>query len=117
MSEDSDIKTLAKLEGLSFEEAKSIFEQRQDLPPTAFCGPSYSYPSHDVECIRESFSRLMIQKPKEWKKIATCIQEKADRFEINLGFHEASEDKLKKLLDWYRKKNQKEEEECEECDD
>lgn len=111
---DSDIKTLAKLESLSFEEAKSVFEQRQALPLTAFCGPSYSYPSHDVECIRKSFSRLMKHKPEGWKKISKCIQEKADRFEIKLGFHEASEDKLKKLLDWYSKK---EDEECKECDD
>ncbi|TET74749.1 MAG: hypothetical protein E3J43_09390 [Candidatus Heimdallarchaeota archaeon] len=120
MSEEGDIKTLAKLEVLSFEEAKLIFEQRQDLPLTAFCGPSCSYPSHDVECIRESFSRLMKHKPVGWEKIAKCIQEKADRFEINLGFHEASEEdkeKIKKITDWYFKKIQKKEEECEECDE
>lgn len=114
MSDDTDIKVLARFEGLSFEEATLAFSQRQNLPLMGFCGPNYSFPCHDVECVRESFLRLMETKPIGWEKIAICIREKASRFNISLLFQESATEE--KLIEWYLKKIKKKNEEIEECE-
>lgn len=118
MADDTDIKVLARLEGLSFEEAKLAFNERQDLPLEAFCGPNFSFPCHDMECIKESFSRLTKHKPIGWERIIKCVHEKAARFGVNLGFQESLDKDTNKILEWYlKKKLQTPEKECEECDD
>ena len=114
---DTDIRILAKLEGLTFEEAKLAYAERSTLPATSFCGPSYSFPCHDVSCVRESFDKVSKERPEGWQKIIDCIKERCARFNIDLtGFFEAKTEDRSKLIDWYLKKiNSENEENCEEC--
>ena len=112
MAEDTDIKVLAKLEGLTFEEAKLAYAERSILPATSFCGPSRSFPCHDVSCVRESFDKVNKEKPEGWKKIIGCIKERAERFSIDLtGFSEGKD--KSKYIDWYLDKINSE---CQECE-
>jgi len=120
MVEDTDIKSLAYLEGLSFEEAKLTYKKREKLPTTAFCGPNRSFPCHDVSNIRESFDKISKEKPEGWEKIVECIKERAKRFKIassvceKYGFQESSDMMIDKKIVWYLNKINSEK--CEECE-
>ena len=112
---DTAIRILAKLEGMTFEEAKFAYAERSTLPATSFCGPSYSFPCHDVSCVRESLDKVNKEKPEGWQKIMDCIKERCARFGINLtGFSEAKDEDKSKLIEWYLEKINSEKEKCDE---
>jgi hypothetical protein len=47
-----DYELIAEFEGLSIQEAKLEYSERQKLPPSAFCGPNKTFPAHDVNNVK-----------------------------------------------------------------
>lgn len=110
---------IAQYEGLTIEEAKLTYKQRQDLPESAFCGPDRSYPAHDAAHVRNAFARLSAfgkRLPRATaQKIYRCLVRRAKRFGIEhdpekfkwltgKSVRETIEedDKYgKKLIEWY----------------
>lgn len=102
---------IAELEGLSIEEAKLTYAERQDLPKSSFCGPDRSYPAHDAEHVRAGLQRLSQFKSKMSaavrKKILACLLRRAKRFGVEVDmskfkFSETTEELHNEdLIDWY----------------
>lgn len=89
---------LQKLEGYTVEEAKLSYEQRKNLPASAFCGPGRSYPAHDAAHVRNGLARLGTfgskLSPKIRGRILSCLRSRAKKFGI-----EVSESEEKMILD------------------
>ena len=83
------IQAMVKFEGLSFEEAKLTYKQREKLSSTAFCGPNRTYPAHDAKHVRNALARLSQfgkrLKPAVRASILTCLKRRAKRFNIEIG--------------------------------
>jgi hypothetical protein len=97
-----EYEVIAELEGLTIQEAKLEYSERQKLPPTAFCGPHKSYPSHDAAHVRNGLARLSQfgakLNPKVRARIEGCLKSRAKRFGV-----EVSETKVNRLplINWY----------------
>jgi hypothetical protein len=97
-----EYEVIAELEGLTIQEAKLEYSERQKLPPTAFCGPHKSYPSHDAAHVRNGLARLSQfgakLNPKVRARIEGCLKSRAKRFGV-----EVSETKVNSLplINWY----------------
>ena len=100
MKESYDI--IAEFEGMTIQEAKLSYAERQKLPSSAFCGPHMSYPAHDAAHVRAGLQRISQfggkMKPAVRARIEGCLKSRAKRFGI-----EVSETKINKakLIKWY----------------
>lgn len=90
------LKAMVDLEGLSFEEAKLSYEQRQNLPESAFCGPNRTYPAHDAAHVRNGLARLGTfghrLAPATRKSILACLKRRAKQYNIEVS--ETAEGKI-----------------------
>lgn len=81
-----EIDTIVEYEGLTIQEAKLSYAERQKLPKTAFCGPDRSYPAYDAAHVRNGFARLATfgkKLPREVaKKIYRCLVKRAKKYKI-----------------------------------
>ena len=97
-----DYEVIAEFEGISIQEAKLEYVERQKLPISAFCGPNYSYPANDEFNVRKSLSKLYQFgnkiKPKIRERIEYNLKLKAKRFGIEIT--ETKVDKTS-LINWY----------------
>jgi hypothetical protein len=97
-----DYEVIAELEGMSVQEAKLEYSERQKLPATAFCGPHKSYPSHDATYVRNGLTKLSQfgskLNPKVKARIEECLKSRAKRFGV-----EVLETKVNRLplINWY----------------
>lgn len=86
MPEIREITVLIELEGLTIEEAKLTYAERQNLPSSAFCGPDRTYPAHDAKRVRNAFARLSKFGKKMPKSVALkiyrCIVRRAKKFNV-----------------------------------
>lgn len=106
------IKAIAEFEGLEIQEAKLTYAARQELPPSAFCGPNKTYPAHDAAHVRNGFARLSTfghrLKPAVRERIHACLLKRAKRFGVeHKGCKWCSkkvEETIAKIRDWYLKK-------------
>jgi len=114
--EETVLKAMVELEGMTFEEAKLTYKARENLPASAFCGPNRTYPCHDPKRVRAAIQRLMQFKPTGWKKILRRVCGRARKMKIvspickKFGFQTFSESKIVK---WWMSKRR---EECAECE-
>ena len=53
-----DYELIAEFEGLSIQEAKLEYSERQKLPASAFCGPNKTYPAQDAINVKKSLTKL-----------------------------------------------------------
>lgn len=97
-----DYELIAEFEGLSIQEAKLEYSERQKLPASAFCGPNKTYPAQDVNNVRKSLAKLSQFGNKLLPAVRSRIEEglklKAKRFGI-----EVAETKIDRtpLINWY----------------
>lgn len=98
----ADYEYIAEFEGITIQEAKLSYAEREKLPATAFCGPNKSYPAHDAAHVRNGLARLSQfgskLKPAVKARIESCLKSKAKRFGV-----EITETKVdsKVLINWY----------------
>lgn len=108
---------MQEFEGFTVEEAALTYKQRENLPNTAFCGPSRTYPAHDAKRVRAGLQRLSQfggrLKPAVRNSIFNCLKRRAKRMGITI-----SDDVLRKfkkrvvseteqkeeILQWYLEK-------------
>lgn len=108
---EETIQNIAKLEGLTIEEAKLSYEQRKELPSSAFCGPNRSYPANDAKHVRNGFARLAQfgkrLSPAVRARILACLKRKAKRFDVeheetiqfNTKLMETPQEQLDKIVE------------------
>jgi hypothetical protein len=96
-------------EGIDVEEATLTTQRRENLPSSAFCGPSRTYPAHDENHVRNALTRLAEFKnklnPKVHARILLCLKRRASRMGIEVE-ETAEEEKTNddELIEWYLKK-------------
>ena len=97
-----DYEVIAEFEGISIQEAKLEYSERQKLPASAFCGPNHSFPANDETNVRKSLLRLSQfgnkLKPKIKERIEISLKLKAKRFGIKVT--ETNIDRTT-LINWY----------------
>ena len=112
--DESILRAMQELEGLTFEEARLTYEQRQKLPDSAFCGPNRTYPCHDPAHVRNAIVRLMTFKPKGWMAILGRVCARAKKMKIESATCEKygkAVYKESKIFKWFVEKNKP----CSEC--
>jgi hypothetical protein len=94
---------LVELEGLTINEAKLTYAERERLPDSAFCGPKRSFPAHDAAHVRNGLARLKQAKisPAVRTKIHSCLSARAKKYGIEIG--EVTE--LSPIARWYLERN------------
>ena len=98
----ADYEIIAEFEGVTIQEAKLEYSERQKLPASAFCGPNKSYPAHDAAHVRNGLARLSQfgskLKPKVRARIEGCLKSRAKRFGVTV-----SETNIERtpLIKWY----------------
>lgn len=114
--DESVLKAMQELEGYTFEEAKVTYQQRKDLPATAFCGPNRTYPCHDPAHVRNAIVRLMTFKPKGWMAILGRVCARAKKMKVESSvcekYGKATYHEESKIFKWYVERHKPE---CPEC--
>ena len=112
---EETIRNLARFEGYTIEEAKLTYQQRKNLPSSAFCGPNRTYPAHDAAHVRNAFARLAQfgnrLSPAVRARILACLKRKAKRFGIEheetIRFHtkmvETPQEELDRIVERFVK--------------
>jgi hypothetical protein len=96
------VELIAEFEGMSIQEAKLEYSERQKLPASAFCGPNKTYPAQDVINVKKSLTKLSQFGNKLLPAVKSRIEEglriRAKRFGI-----EVNETKIDRtpLVNWY----------------
>ena len=89
MDEIREVAVIAELEGLTIEEAKLTYAEREKLSAGAFCGPDRSYPSHDAKHVRAGLQRLSQFGRKMSRNIALkifrCLVSRARKYKIEVN--------------------------------
>lgn len=98
----TDYELIAEFEGLSIQEAKLEYSERQKLPASAFCGPNKTYPAQDVVNVKKSLTKLSQFGNKLLPAVKSRIEEglkiRAKRFGIVVN--ETKIDRTP-LVNWY----------------
>lgn len=83
------IADLQRFEGYTVEEAQLTYQQREDLPKEAFCGPGRSYPAHDAAHVKAGLQRLSQfggkLAPKIRGRILGCLKSRAKKYGIEVS--------------------------------
>lgn len=83
------IADLQRFEGFTVEETKLSYQERKDLPKTAFCGPGRSYPANDAAHVRNGLARLGTfggrLNPKVRARILGCLKSRAKKYGIEVS--------------------------------
>lgn len=83
------ITDLQRFEGFTVEEAQLTYQQRKDLPTSAFCGPGRSYPAQDADHVRNGLARLGTfggkLSPKIRGRILGCLRARAKKYGIEVS--------------------------------
>jgi hypothetical protein len=92
---------LVEFEGLSIQEAKLTYAERERLPDSAFCGPNRSFPAHDAAHVRNGLARLAQSKlsSSAKSKIHACLAARAKKYGVEVG--EVKSDALSPIAKWY----------------
>jgi hypothetical protein len=99
---------LIEFEGLTIQEAKLSYAERQRLPDSAFCGPNRSYPAHDAAHVRNGLAKLGTfgsrLSPAVRSKIHACLAARAKKYGIDIG---ETKTELSPIAKWYLQQNKK----------
>jgi len=83
------IRSMTEWEGFEVSEARLQYQQRKQLPDSAFCGLNRTYPSYDTIPVSESISKLSQfghrLRPEARSRIHECLVRKAKAFNVEHG--------------------------------
>ena len=109
--EETAVIQIMALEGLDFEEAVLSYQQRKELPASAFCGPDKSYPAQDAKHVGNGFARLATfgsRLPRSTvSRIHACLLRRAKRFGVEHGGCKwcKKETETQETVAWFIKKH------------
>ena len=90
-----------------FEDARLSYQQRKDLPDSAFCGPERSFPVPD--CAHVTAAKRLINQSKlsdaQKAKVMTCVNKKSDS--MSCGKKDSSDERYTELLASYKESQDK----------
>lgn len=97
-----DYEVIVELEGMTIQEAKLSYIERQTLPDEVFCGPNKTFPANDINSTMESLRKLNQDdidiNPELKEQIEKRLKVRAARFEVE------SEDNVydESLRKWFK---------------
>lgn len=94
MTDEEKANILENIDG-----AKLTYQQRKELPDSAFCGPDRSFPAHDAAHVRNGLARLPQAKglsEAQKARIKSCLKQRAEKYGIEVSSAEPPAEKSEK---------------------